>query len=136
MGKRNFFCSQLKMAAKSAAVAKKSEVVISEKKGTHKNSNVRLYVKGHFAGYRRSVHNVYPNESILKLEGVHDKADTQFYMGKTVYYALGKKKGATKLIKGKIMSQHGNSGAVIARFERNLPAQAHSVRVMLYPSNL
>lgn len=96
----------------------------------------RLYVKGHFVSHRRAETNVYPNESLLKVDGVSDRKSGQFYIGKTVIYALSKKNGKKDFNKGKIVRLHGNSGVLGARFDRNLPTVAHSVRVMMYPSTI
>ena len=42
----------------------------------------RLYQKGRILGHKRGKRNSKPNTSLLKLEGVTNKEDAQFYLGK------------------------------------------------------
>ena len=44
--------------------------------------STRLYIKGCFTGYRRSRENQQTGTALLKLDGVNDRAATDFYMGK------------------------------------------------------
>lgn len=102
----------------------------------------RLYVKGRHLSYQRGKRNSNPNVSIIKIEGVNAKEDTQFYLGKRVAYIYKAKKEirGTKIrvIWGKITRPHGNSGCVRAKFKHNLPPSTFgaSVRIMLYPSTI
>jgi len=110
---------------------------------------IRLYTKAIVLGYRRSHVNQYPQWSLLRLEGVRSKDETDFYLGKRVayIYRAGKRKAerqgkdATtriRVIWGRIAKSHGNNGVVRARFRHNLPPKTFgaTVRVMLYPSRV
>eukprot|EP00761_Pharyngomonas_kirbyi_P011130 gb/GECH01011154.1/.p1 GENE.gb/GECH01011154.1/~~gb/GECH01011154.1/.p1 ORF type:complete len:126 (+),score=7.24 gb/GECH01011154.1/:1-378(+) len=108
----------------------------------------RLHVNGRVVSFRRSRHVQHPNSSLLRLEGVRTQEETKFYVGKRVAY-LYKGKNPLKdkqhkmlhghrVIWGKIVRPHGNSGVVRARFEKNLPGDsiARPVKVFLYPSRI
>ena len=103
---------------------------------------MKLHCDAIFVSHRRSLHTIREAHSILKIEGVDNKKDTGFYLGKRVAYVYKGEKARngskTRVIWGKITKAHGNSGAVRARFDKNLPAKAlgTKVRVMLYPSRI
>ena len=42
----------------------------------------RLYSKGRVLGHKRGKRNTRPNTSLLQIEGVANKEDAQFYLGK------------------------------------------------------
>ncbi|KAL5250285.1 hypothetical protein ACHWQZ_G016132 [Mnemiopsis leidyi] len=108
----------------------------------------KLFAKGIVTGYRRGLRNQDSSISLLKIEGVDAKADTEFYHGKRVAYIYrGQKSRKNKITKretklrviwGKIRRAHGSSGLVRASFRTNLPPKAigATVRVMLYPSRV
>jgi len=93
-------------------------------------------------GYRRSRGDQFPNTSLLRLEGVHDRRATDFYLGKHVAYlyrAKTKKWGTkVRVVWGKVTRPHGNNGVVRAKFQRNLAPKTMgaTARVMLYPSRV
>ena len=107
-----------------------------------KRKVLRLHVPARFVGYRGSKSNQYHHTSLLKLEGVNTKEDTDFYLGKRVAYiykAQTLKNGSKfRVIWGRITRAHGTSGAVRAKFRSNLPPHAlgAQLRVMLYPSRV
>ncbi|VDO17938.1 unnamed protein product, partial [Brugia timori] len=81
----------------------------------------RLYVKAVFVGYKRSQRNQREHTSLLKLEGVYNKQDAQWYVGKRVLYVYkahkktrvhGKTPSRVRAIWGRITRVHGNAGTV------------------------
>ncbi|OCK81268.1 ribosomal protein L35Ae [Lepidopterella palustris CBS 459.81] len=92
--------------------------------------------------YTRGKRNTNPSRSILILEGVDTTSAAKFYLGKKVAYVYRAQKeirgSKIRVIWGKIVRTHGNSGAVRANFRSNLPPKSFgaSVRVMLYPSSI
>lgn len=110
-------------------------------------NSVRLHTKAVHLGYMRNRLNQNCAQSRLQIEGVKDRKDAQFYMGKRVAYVYKaqtlKKASSGKLSKyrvmwGRIIAPHGNGGHVRAKFRKNLPPNSigKGVRVMLYPSTI
>merc|ERR1719440_88452 len=103
---------------------------------------VRLYTKGIIMGYKRSKSNSYPQNALVKIEGVLARADTAFYLWKRIAYVYKCKREVKnsrfRVIWGKVRRPHGNNGVVRAKFKRNIPPKAFGApcRVMLYPSNV
>lgn len=68
--------------------------------------------------YRRSRHKQYPNQILIKAEGIgYVKAHE--LLGKKVAVAVSKKK---KMV-GKIVALHGKKGVMRVRFSKGLPGQ-------------
>ena len=99
----------------------------------------RLFTKGIILGYRRGQRKQHPHTSLVRLEGVDRKENTDFYLGKKLAYVYrahkkSKAKGAKKpskyrVIWGKVTRPHGNSGVVRAKFTRNLPPKTFGATV-------
>jgi len=108
----------------------------------HKMGSTRLYSKGRVLGHKRGKRNTRPNTSLLQIEGVANKEDAQFYLGKRVAYVYRAKReiagSKVRVIWGRVTRSHGNNGVVKSKFRSNLPPHAFgaSVRIMLYPSNI
>merc|ERR1711915_78619 len=110
---------------------------------TLKMAEGRLYVRGIFTGFRGGLKQQHENQAIVKLEGVADKNEAQWYSGKRVAYVykaekntkiVNEEKSRSRVIWGKIMRPHGNAGSVRVKFRSNMPSMARGkkVRVMLY----
>ncbi|MCX8198001.1 MAG: 50S ribosomal protein L35ae [Candidatus Micrarchaeota archaeon] len=82
-------------------------------------------MKGRLASYRRGVHTEYTNQYIVQVDGVKDRSSANGIIGKRVVW----KTPTGKEIVGKVSKAHGNSGAVLVRFEKGLPGQAIGTEV-------
>ena len=78
------------------------------------------YMKGQITSFRLARHHQYPNHMIVQPEGVETMDKAQALVGKTVEW----KSPGKKIIKGKIMTAHGNKGRVRVAFETGMPGQA------------
>lgn len=92
-------------------------------------------------GHKRAKRNSRPNTSLIQIEGVTNKNETQFYLGKRVAYVYkGKKEiggSRIRVIWGRVTRPHGNSGVVKSKFRKNLPPSSFgaSVRVVCLSSS-
>ncbi len=77
-------------------------------------------MKGKVLSFRRGKTKVVPRHFVLEIEGLDKKEKAKTFIGKEVFW----KNTQGTIIKGKIMSTHGNKGHVRAVFERGLPGQA------------
>eukprot|EP00413_Alexandrium_margalefii_P047542 CAMPEP_0204607190 /NCGR_PEP_ID=MMETSP0661-20131031/59558_1 /ASSEMBLY_ACC=CAM_ASM_000606 /TAXON_ID=109239 /ORGANISM="Alexandrium margalefi, Strain AMGDE01CS-322" /LENGTH=127 /DNA_ID=CAMNT_0051618587 /DNA_START=84 /DNA_END=467 /DNA_ORIENTATION=+ len=127
------------MAKQATSAARKLPKKFSKKSG---GQPTRLYCRGVILGPKRSKSNVYPNCSLIKIDGVKTRDDTEFYCGKRVAYIYKAKtekfNSKFRVIWGKVRRPHGNSGVVRAKFRKNIPAKAFGgpCRIMLYPSKI
>jgi large subunit ribosomal protein L35Ae len=115
-----------------------------EKKPAQK---IRLFARAIITGYRRSLKRQYRHTSIVHIEGLKERKDASFYLGKRVAYVTKKANKTKKSIAtlggrrvqwGKIIKVHGNSGAVKVKFSPQLPPTSigKAARVFLYPSTI
>ena len=90
-----------------------------------RSRKIRLHANAKVLSFKRNHHVVTPHTFILEIEDCASREEAQYYLGKTVEY--GKKRG-------KVISVHGNSGKVKAKFNRNLCPTAFGKRckVMMY----
>ena len=82
-------------------------------------------MKGILSGNRRGVHTAYTNQYVVKIDGVDGRDEANGVIGKRVCW----KTSTGKEIVGKISKAHGNSGAVLVRFDKGLPGQAIGTEV-------
>jgi large subunit ribosomal protein L35Ae len=82
-------------------------------------------MKGKLVNYRRGVHTEYTNQYVVIVDGVDDRTSAKGIIGKKVIW----KTQTGKEIIGKVSKAHGNSGAVLVRFEKGLPGQAIGTEV-------
>jgi large subunit ribosomal protein L35Ae len=93
-------------------------------------------------GFKRGKRSQQVNTSLIQIEGVKTREDTDFYLGKRLAYVYRAKKEVNgskiRVIWGTVARAHGNSGVIRAKFRKNLPPRTMgaTVRVMLYPSRV
>ncbi|MFT7615774.1 MAG: ribosomal protein L35AE/L33A [Candidatus Woesearchaeota archaeon] len=77
-------------------------------------------MEGTINSFRRSVTTQSMNQMIIYPKGVSTREDATKLVGKATDY----KTSSGKIIKGKVASAHGNSGAIRSIFETGMPGQA------------
>ena len=75
--------------------------------------------------FRRGRHTITEKHFLIEVEGIKTREEAGKLVGKEVVW----KSTAGKEIKGKVSSNHGNSGAVRAIFETGMPGQSISQKV-------
>ena len=83
---------------------------------------------GVIVNYRSSKRTQMHNHIIIKTDSSKNKEQAKKLVGKSVSWKNTEGK-AKKEIKGKVVKEHGNSGAVRAIFEKGLPGQAIGTKV-------
>jgi len=83
--------------------------------------------KGVVTSYRRGKHLQHTNQVILLFSETKTKAEAAALVGRKVKWTSP----GEKEILGKVLGPHGNSGAVRAKFNTNLPGQAIGTPVVL-----
>jgi large subunit ribosomal protein L35Ae len=97
-----------------------------------------LYKKAIILGYKRSLRHQTMSCIRLKLTEDIKKKDFKSFIGKKVFYpTLNKSKKKKKLKWGKIISQHGKSGVLLAKFKSNIPSSLITsfVFITFFPYN-
>ena len=83
--------------------------------------------KGVVSSYRRGKHLQHPNQVILVFSETKTRAGAAALVGRKVKWISPEEKEFL----GKVLGPHGNSGAVRAKFNTNLPGQAIGTPVVL-----
>ena len=84
-------------------------------------------MEGIIANFKMSRHVQKGNHMVVKVKGIAKREKAAELVGKAVVW----KSPAGKEIKGKVSNMHGNSGCIRAIFEKGMPGQAISQKVMV-----
>ncbi|TFG32770.1 50S ribosomal protein L35ae [Candidatus Thorarchaeota archaeon] len=90
-------------------------------------SAVKTGQKGVVSSYRRGKHLQHPNQVILVFSETKTRSEAAALVGRKVKWTTPGEREIT----GKVLGPHGNSGAVRAKFNTNLPGQAIGTPVFL-----
>ena len=90
-------------------------------------SDVSIGQRGIVTSYRRGKHLQHTNQVILVFDEIKTRAEAAALVSRKVKWMTE----GEKEILGKILGAHGNSGAVRAKFNTNLPGQAIGTPVVL-----
>lgn len=82
-------------------------------------------MKGTIVNFRGGRHTQYTSQLIILPENAKNKEEASKLKGKKVIWTTPSKKQITGIIK----RAHGNSGAVLTKFEKGLPGQSISTKV-------
>ncbi|NHI83520.1 MAG: 50S ribosomal protein L35ae [Candidatus Thorarchaeota archaeon] len=81
---------------------------------------IKKGLKGVVASYRRGKHLQHPNQVLLLFNDIKTKTEAASLIGRQVSWTSS----TGREVLGKVLSVHGNSGVVRAKFRTNLPGQA------------
>ena len=84
-------------------------------------------MQGVIVNYKSGRHTQTTNQMIVKVEGFDSREKAAKLIGKRVVYT--NEKG--KKISGEVRSAHGNKGALRVLFEKGMPGQAISKKVVI-----
>jgi large subunit ribosomal protein L35Ae len=84
-------------------------------------------MEGTIVSYRGSHKTQHPNQMVVKIDSIETKEKAKDLLKKTVTWITPTKKE----IKGVVMKEHGNKGAVRVKFEKGLPGQALGTKVKI-----
>ncbi|MEK6896940.1 MAG: 50S ribosomal protein L35ae [Nanoarchaeota archaeon] len=77
--------------------------------------------------FRRGKTTIHERHFLLEVEGSKNRKEAEKFVGKDVSW----ESPAGKIIRGKITGPHGNKGLVRAIFERGLPGQALTTKIVV-----
>ena len=99
-------------------------------------TNLKLTIPATFVSHKRGQRITPPSYSILKIENCLTRKEAENFVGNSVV-SVYSKDGEKFINRGRISKAHGNSGALLAKFKRNLPPKkfGSTVFINLYKIN-
>ncbi|KAM0671456.1 ribosomal protein L35Ae [Ordospora colligata] len=91
----------------------------------------RTTIPANFFSYKRGQRRLYPRYALLSISNVGSRESASQYVGNGVLCYKVNKQGEARAVHGVITKVHGMSGAVRARFTRNLDSQALGTQVFV-----